>query len=122
MTPSKGRCRTIMVVEDDRDIQDALCELLRWEGYNVSAASNGKEGLDLLPKMETPCLILLDLMMPIMDGWEFLRTKQGLFTLAPIPVAIISAIQDKTQAPEGAKYYIRKPINIDLLLQVVQEY
>jgi len=121
MTTTGGNCKTILVVEDDFEIRNILCELLELEGYDVHSAGNGKEGLDLLPKMEEPCLILLDLMMPVMDGFEFLHAKKRYLKIAPIPVVIISAL-DPGMEPPGAAKFIKKPIQIDTLLQVVREY
>src|SRR5215510_8699670 len=63
----------VLVVDDDQDIRDALCELLRDEGYEAIAVANGEEALTYLKGGNLPCVILLDLMMPVMDGWEFRR-------------------------------------------------
>ncbi len=68
MSTEVKRCKDILVVEDDAGIREALRMILELEGYNIREASNGKEGLEVLKSMPRPCLILLDLMMPIMDG------------------------------------------------------
>ncbi len=114
-------CNSILIVEDDREIRETLKELLELEGYRTVGAGNGKEALERLPSMPTPCLILLDLMMTLMDGWEFLSEKTGDIRIAPIPVVVVSALQ-KTESPKGAVGYIRKPIDFDVLLKVVNQY
>src|SRR5262249_1755713 len=81
----------VLVVDDDSDIRGALCELLEDEGYRVVAASNGEEALVYLNSRERPCVILLDLMMPVMDGWEFRRQQQKDPRWSQIPVVVITA-------------------------------
>src|SRR3954471_17948717 len=83
---------TVIVVDDDNDIRGAICDMLHDEGYSTVQASNGKEALELLRETsERPHLILLDLMMPIMDGWEFLMDIDDDPALHRIPVALMSA-------------------------------
>jgi CheY-like chemotaxis protein len=96
--------------------------LLVDEGCHVKGASNGKEALAVSKDMgNRPCLILLDLMMPVMNGWEFLEQRTGTVSLASIPVAVLSAITDRSKIPE-ANDYLRKPIKLDALLEVVEAY
>jgi CheY-like chemotaxis protein len=114
-------CASILIVEDDEEIREALKTLLELEGYTVVGVSNGREGLDLLPTMERPCLILLDLMMPVMNGWDFLNTKEKDVKLASIPVLIVTAIDDSAKAP-AAQRLIKKPIDFSLLLKIVHDY
>ena len=119
-------CATILVVEDDDLILESLQMILEGEGYNVVAAKNGREALDALrSKVEYPCLILLDLFMPIMDGWQFLDEIRGkdFGVLTSIPIVITSAAGD--YAKETAKLvegFIRKPIDLKLLLHTVERY
>jgi len=115
-------CRSILIVEDDEEIRWTLRELLEFEGYHVECASNGKQGLELLPQLATPCLILLDLMMPVMDGWEFLKLKKQDVQLAPIPVVVVTALGDQELEKYDAKKVIKKPIQFETLLKVVHEY
>src|SRR4051794_28574938 len=83
--------KLILVVDDDPDLRDTLGQILEDEGYSVAAASNGREALAYLRERPAPSLILLDLMMPVMDGWQF-RSEQRLDSvLAKIPVLVISA-------------------------------
>src|SRR5665648_169588 len=94
-------CKSILVVEDDDDIRNAIVDLLESEGYATEFAINGKDALDRLHEMSKPCLVLLDMMMPIMNGREFLDIVMKDNRLAPIPVLIVSAIADKTNT-EGS--------------------
>jgi CheY-like chemotaxis protein len=82
----------ILVIEDDAKIRFVIGERLREEGYTVAQAANGREALAYLQRANPlPCVILLDLMMPILNGWEFLRIRQHNPLFAPIPVVVISA-------------------------------
>lgn len=113
--------KRILIVEDDLDIRDSLVELLEDSGYAVETASNGQEGLDVLQSSVTPDLILLDLMMPIKDGFAFRSEQLGMPQFAQIPVIIMSAdgqVKEKTAQTQCAAY-IRKPLEIDYFLQTV---
>ena len=84
--------RTILVVEDDDDIREGVCDILRHEGYEVREAEHGKRALELLETMAgKPCLVLLDLMMPIMNGPELLQVLEETHRLASLPVVVVSA-------------------------------
>lgn len=119
--PIPGKCKTILIVEDDDDIRNVMVDLLESEGYVTKAATNGKEALDVLGSMAKPCLVLLDMMMPIMNGRQFLDTIMADTLLAPIPVLIVSAVADKTNT-EGSIGFLKKPIDIDVVLNVVSQY
>lgn len=114
-------CNSILVVEDDDDIRNALVDLLETEGYSTESAVNGKDALDKLASIPKPCLVLLDMMMPIMNGREFLDTVMKDSHLAPIPVLIVSAVADKTNT-EGSVGFLKKPIDIEVVLKVVAQY
>ncbi len=121
MSESEKCCQSILVVEDDSDIRAALVDMLESEGYHAESAGNGKEALDLLNSIPKPCLVLLDMMMPIMNGREFLDEVMKNSYLAPIPVLVVSAIADRTTT-EGAIGFIKKPVDIDTVLKVVNQY
>ena len=96
-------------------IRDVLAEVLTEEGYGVVTASNGWEAMKVLRQSnEPPCVILLDLMMSVMTGWEFRKEQQLDPALAAIPVVVLSAAQNlKTEATAlGAAAHISKPINL----------
>lgn len=117
---SKDQSKRILIVEDDRDIRDALQQALEIEGYTVSAVANGKEGLEYLNQFEHPCVILLDLMMPVMNGWEFLEMRRQM-ELESVPVVVVSAAGDRAK-PFQAQAFIRKPIELDGLIRTIQRY
>jgi CheY-like chemotaxis protein len=115
----------ILVIDDEISICDMLAEVLTDEGYGVVTASNGREAMNVLRQgNEPPCVILLDLMMPVMTGWEFRKEQQQDPALAAIPVVVLSAVQNiKTEATAlGAAAHISKPINFATLLDTVERY
>ncbi len=114
-------CQSILVVEDDDDIRNVMIDVLESEGYHAVAAANGKEALDLLHTISKPCLVLLDMMMPIMNGREFLDKIMEDSILAPIPVLIVSAVADKTNT-KGAVGFLKKPVDIEMVLKMVNQY
>jgi CheY-like chemotaxis protein len=116
----------VLVVEDDPAVRDTLSEILGEEGFPVAVAANGQEALTYL-RLNTsavPCLILLDLMMPVMDGWQFRREQQEDTALAAIPVVIVSGL-DTVAASAGdlnVATYLTKPIDIARLLEVTEQH
>lgn len=115
------KCNSILIVEDEKGIQDVLRMALEMEGYKVFTADNGKQGLEMLPNMETPCLILLDLMMPVMNGWEFAEAISKDMTLATIPVVIVTAYGERADRIPS-KGVLKKPIDLDALLRIADEW
>jgi CheY-like chemotaxis protein len=124
MTSTAKERGDVMVVEDDYAIRETLRELLEEEGYRVTQASNGAEALARLRAMTAPRLILLDLMMPVMDGWEFRRAIRGDERLAHVPVIILSADHALEQKVSNLSVqgYLPKPFELDDLLQAVERY
>ena len=109
----------ILIVDDDKDMLDGLSELLAAKGYQVAAARDGREALDYLRDNPPPKLILLDIAMPRMDGWEFLRRKAQDRKLAGIPVVIMSGTETR---PPGDHAFIPKPCNPEKLLDAVRRH
>jgi len=112
----------IMIVEDDDDIRELLAEMLGDQGYGVLTARNGRHGLDLLQgKRPPPCVVLLDLMMPVMDGWEMRAEMLAVPELASIPVVVVSGaadVQDQSDALCATRV-LTKPVKWpDLLASV----
>ena len=114
----------VMVVEDDYAIRETLRELLEDEGYHVTPAANGAEALARLRSDGNPQLILLDLMMPVMDGWQFRRAIERDPELAHIPVIVISADHglDQKAGALHVQGYLPKPFELDQLLTTVERY
>ena len=109
----------VLVVDDELDIRQALAEVLAFEGYEVVAAGDGQDALDKARAFQ-PRLVLLDLMMPRMNGWEFRRAQKHDPAVARIPVVIISAF-----APQGeldVAGYIEKPFDLEQLVSAVRRY
>ena len=109
----------ILVVDDDPDILEALSEILEAEGYEVDRARHGQEALARIDQRR-PDLILLDLMMPVMDGWEFLRLQQRDPKIARVPVIILSALDQARIGDVGAAAALKKPLDFDRLLDLVR--
>lgn len=110
--------RNILVVEDNIDIQENLKTTLENEGFSVFTADNGREAIDQLGKIPTPCVILLDLMMPVMNGWEFIEEINKDIMLSSIPIVVVTAIGDEKKSPKSAEY-IPKPINFNALMSAI---
>jgi len=117
----KNISRNILLIEDESDIRTILKDALEWEGYCVYTASNGKEGIKILLEMPTPGLILLDLMMPVMNGWEFAHALQTDHAYTEIPIVALSAFSDPDKTIQ-AKGFIKKPVDLDILLGLVREH
>ena len=111
----------VMVVEDDSSLRESMVEALTDEGYDTLAAANGQEALELLEGGNTPCLILLDLMMPVMNGWTFLSQLRNDTHFADLRVCIVSAVP-ASQLPTEAICAFPKPIDLSALLGVVDTY
>jgi CheY-like chemotaxis protein len=113
---------TVLVIEDNDDVREMMAISLEMEGHTVSTAANGRQALAQLENGLRPCVILLDLMMPVMNGWEFRAALQADPRLKDIPVVVISAAGRELMGklPSGA--VLSKPIDVDTLLDVVCDY
>ena len=115
----------ILIIEDEPDLRETLRDLLKMEGFNVAAAANGKEGLERLNEFELPCLILLDLMMPVMDGWQFLETLDTSpeWDPAKLPIVVVSAVADVSDVHERyGCMTVKKPVKIEQILALARAY
>ncbi|MCP3165999.1 response regulator [Myxococcus qinghaiensis] len=115
----------LLVVDDDADLREALEEVLRDAGYEVMGASNGKHALDVLgATRELPILVLLDMMMPVLDGAGFARAMRQVPEWRDIPVLVFSASANARQVAEeiGACGHLRKPVDVDTLLDAVRKH
>jgi CheY-like chemotaxis protein len=111
----------VLVVDDDPDILEALSEILEAEGFEIRRARNGKEALERL-EPEPPNLILLDLMMPVMDGWEFAQRMRQRPAVADVPIIVLSADRNvgSKAADIGAVGHLAKPFELNDLLDMVR--
>lgn len=113
--------KTILVLEDEADILQSLSELLQTEGYLVHLARNGKEALDYLRKSPMPDLVLLDMKMPVMNGWDFTNEFYRLYDhRAPLLVMTAAADAEKRAKEVQADGFIGKPFNLDELLKKIK--
>jgi CheY-like chemotaxis protein len=119
----RSKSRTVLVVDDDPGVGEALATLLSDEGYQVVTAHDGRAALSYLADHEAPCVILLDIMMPVMDGYAF-RTEQCRHSaLAAIPVVVLSAGAKNERVMEMCPTgFLSKPIDVDALLTLLEEY
>jgi len=112
----------VMVVDDDDDIRDTLAGLLEDEGYEVAAFPTGRDAFEALKRGLDPRVILLDLMMPLMDGAEFRRAQLADPSLQAIPVILITAAGLERVRRSEYSEVLRKPLKIDRVLEVVAGY
>jgi CheY-like chemotaxis protein len=110
---------SILLVEDSPVVSGAMKMVLEWEGYRVACAANGREALDHLRHAERPAVILLDLNMPVMDGWEFREELKHNPALASIPVVAVSGVEDAGDLEAAG--CIRKPFDPGELLEAVRQ-
>ncbi len=122
MASSASNHCPILIVEDDADLREMMAQLLTLEGFRASTVANGREALDYLTHGDPPDVILLDLMMPVMDGWEFRRKQQADTTLSKVPVIVLSALDQARAADVSAVAFLKKPLDFDRLLELVRQY
>lgn len=109
----------VLIVEDDDTIREQLAEALEYEGFSVVTASNGREALDRLSRGPVRTMIM-DLMMPVMNGWELVQSIRAHASLASIPILTITAVSNAHRAPGGPLFL--KPLNIGSLVRAVRTY
>jgi CheY-like chemotaxis protein len=122
-TEEKGKRGPVLVVDDDADIRAMLAQILELEGYAVSTAADGADALAQLRAVR-PALVLLDLMMPGMNGWEFRAAQAQDPAVAHIPVVILSGdgSADVKSSTTGVVGFLRKPIDLETLLSTVLQH
>jgi CheY-like chemotaxis protein len=112
--------KTVLLAEDDQDIRDVVQEVLEERGYDVIPARTGRQALDVLAldSASRPDVVILDLMMPIVTGWQVLEQMRSQPELEKIPVIILTAVSQ--DMPSGATAILRKPFDIDQLLAILK--
>ena len=113
---------TVLVVEDDDGIRESIQGLLEEEGYPVLAASGGREALDILQSNPRPGLVLVDLMMPEVSGWDLIQQVRADPRLAGIPIVIISAVGKALSPVDGVVDILHKPIDARRLLSTIVQH
>jgi CheY-like chemotaxis protein len=109
----------VLIVDDEQDIRDSIAEFLQDEGYAVVTAANGQDALERLADDELPCVVILDLMMPVLDGNAMYERMQRDPRLAKLPVIVSTS--DPSRAPAGV-LIMKKPINLNRLLSTVRQH
>src|SRR5205809_8136934 len=112
----------VLIVEDVSDLREMMAQLLTLEGFQSATVANGQEALKYLSGGDTPNVILLDLMMPVMDGWEFRRVQQADPLLSLVPTIVLSALDQSRAHDLKPAAFLKKPLDFDRLLQLVREY
>ena len=124
MTGESGRVGLVLVIDDDPDVREAVRDTLEDEGYRVSVAENGEAALRRLRDGERPTVMLLDLMMPVMDGEQFHAAVMDLPALRDIPIVLMSAdrFADEKGSKLGVARTLRKPVRLPDLLDAVETF
>ncbi len=111
---------TVLLVEDEEDLRESIRDALELNGYAVVAARDGQEALDELGRIEHVCVVLLDLLMPRMNGWEFFANLRARAEFVSVPVIVHSSAPSR--APAGVARVLQKPTQLDQLLAVIREF
>jgi CheY-like chemotaxis protein len=116
-----NQTKPILVVEDDQALREAICDVLRDEGYATIRADTGEAALALLHADDQPALVLLDLMMPTMNGWQFRQAQLSDPTIAQIPVVIMTASRNLEGRPIQADRILYKPVSISTIVAAIED-
>ena len=111
---------TVLIVEDEEDLREMMREALESKGYSVVTAEEGRDALHKLEGIDHLCLVLLDLLMPGMNGWDFFEKMRERPELGAVPVIVHSSASGR--APAGVTRVLQKPIMLERLISVVGEY
>jgi CheY-like chemotaxis protein len=113
----------VLVVEDDRDTREMLERFLELEGFGVRSAANGEAALATLRAEGRPCVILLDLMMPVMNGWQFREAQRRHPDFSSVPVVVVTAAGPRAEIPSiAADGWLSKPVDLDQLLDTIRRF
>ncbi len=116
------KCKSILIIEDDEAIRTSLDDILSTEGYKVFGAANGKIALEMIEKIPRPSLLLLDLMMPVMNGYDFADAIKNLSYKDDFPIVVMSASRDGEQFAKQYGYsFLKKPLDVDILLKLMED-
>jgi CheY-like chemotaxis protein len=112
----------VLIIDDDDELREAMRGVLVDAGYRVECAADAKEGLTLLRSLSEPCLVLLDLIMPVMNGWQFRAALEGDPLLSQSPVVVMAATSSLEQAAIDADALLPKPVHRGELLAMVARF
>lgn len=112
----------VLLVEDNDDVREMMALALQLAGHDVLLARNGRDALGKLKARPRPCVILLDLMMPVMNGWEFREALRDEPALRDVPVVVVSALNKEMAENAGVSAYLPKPVDLDRMLEIVGEH
>jgi CheY-like chemotaxis protein len=116
------RCSVVLLVDDDLDMRESMRDALEGAGHQVVDVANGREALQRLSAGLAPCLVLLDLMMPVMDGRELVTVMRRDAAMAAIPVVMLSAWPEQASAIPGVQGWLKKPADLDDVLASVGRF
>jgi CheY-like chemotaxis protein len=111
---------TILLVDDDHANRETIRDILEEEGYQVCTATNGREALALLPALDRPGVVILDLMMPVMNGWELLEVARARGLLVGVRVLVATAAGSELSDPAGGYECLRKPMGLEELFAALR--
>lgn len=114
------RGRRVLIVEDEAGIREALADILHDEGFDVEGAENGAIALARLRSAEPPCVVLLDLMMPVMSGWQVVQAMRDSAALNDIPVVVVTANPAHSPSGPPVRAVLSKPVDIERLVETVR--
>ncbi len=122
--PSEAESVDILYVEDDLELRETSCELLREEGFQVAEVGDGAAALAYLGQGHRPSLVILDLQMPVMSGYEFIAHLRSDSRFADTPVLVVSAVVQSgiLAGPNGVVAYLSKPFEIEALIGYVRRF
>lgn len=112
----------VLVVDDDTDLRETMCDVLEADGHATRSARNGAEALALLRREPGIDLVMLDLMMPVMNGWEFREAQLADIELSRIPVVVMTAAADLARSPIAAAQILPKPVTTKALLAAIAQH
>jgi CheY-like chemotaxis protein len=111
---------TVLLIEDEEELREGMRDALEFNGYAVFAAEDGQAALDQLGHIDHVCIVLLDLLMPGMSGWDFFAKMRSLPAYADVPIVVHSSAPSR--APQGVARVLQKPVKFEELLAVVREF
>jgi CheY-like chemotaxis protein len=119
LAPKTATSRPVLVVDDDCDVRDSVKDVLQDAGFSAVCVKNGEEALSYLRSQPTPRAVLLDLFMPVMSGWEFVRRVRASSSFGTVPIVVITAGEPHWGYPSSL--VLRKPLEPEQLVRVLSE-